>query len=88
MDRVGSNWTWIPVYDLTRANGFADLRALPWEPVQDLLIEFRDKEIQEEIGEFEIANPAILGESFTRDPSVGERMPDDLHRNIDICRLH
>ena len=78
MDRVGSNRTRIPVYDLTRANAFADLRGLPWEPVQDLLIEFPATEIEEEIGEFEIANPAILLESFTRDPSVGDRMREDL----------
>ena len=39
-------------------------------------------EIDEEIGQFEIANPAILLESFTRDLSVRERMPEELRRNM------
>ena len=41
-------------------------------------LEFPATEIDDEIGEFEIANPAILLESFTRDPLVGERMPKEL----------
>ena len=63
MERVCSNRTRIPVYDLSRANAFADLRGLHWEPVQGLL-EFPATEIDEDIGEFEIATPAILVGKF------------------------
>ena len=81
MDRVGSNRTRIPVYNLSRAKAFADLRGLPLEPVQGLL-EFPATVIDEEIGGFDIADPAILLASFTRDPSVGERMPEELRKNM------
>ena len=57
------------------------MRGLPWEPVNGLL-EFPATEIHEDICEFEITTPAILLESFTRDPSVGERMREELQRNM------
>ena len=81
MEHVGSNGTQILLYDLSRANLFADLSRQPWEPVQGLL-EFPAMEIHDEIGTFETANPAILLVNFTRYPSVGERIPKELGRNV------
>ena len=53
--------------------------------MQALLIEFPATEIEEKIGEFEIANPVILLESFTRDSSVSEKMPEDFQRNMSFA---
>ena len=70
MQRSGSAHTQIAIHDLTRANTFPDLRGLTWEPNQDL-IDFSETSVEEEISDFEIEDPAILLESFTRDSSVG-----------------
>ena len=64
MQCSGSARTQIPINDLTRANAFADLRGLTWEPIQDL-IDFSETSVEEEIGDFEIDDPAILLASFT-----------------------
>ena len=81
MQRSG---TQIPIHNLTHANAFADLGGLTWEPIQDL-IDFSETSVEEEIGDFEIEDPAILVESFTRDPSVGDRMLPDLGRNMNFA---
>ena len=86
MQRSGSARTQIPIHDLSRANAFADLRGLTWEPIQDL-IDFSETSVDEEIGRFEVEDSAILLESFTRDPTVGDRMPPDLRRNMNFAEF-
>ena len=86
MQRSGSACTQIPIYDLSHANAFADLRGLTWEPIQDL-IDFSEKSVDEEIGRFSIEDPAILLDSFTRDLTVGDRMPPDLRPNMNFAEF-
>jgi len=74
--------------ELSRATARADLKRLGWRPIQQLLtyaIE-NDPTFEEEIPrmvrEMEIEDPCAFLQSFTHDPSVGRRIPQNRHRKM------
>jgi len=69
--------------EISRAAARAQLRRLGWRPIQQLLIYDiqNDPNFEEEVlhtvREMEIEDPCAFLQSFTLDPSVGERIPQN-----------
>jgi len=74
--------------EISRTAATADLKRLGWQPIQQLLtydIE-TDPTFEEEIPctvrEMEIDDPGAFLQSFTHDPSVGRRIPQNRQRKM------
>jgi len=62
-------------YDLSRYNAIADLRGIRWKSIEEQMADLQPTDIPEEVQELEILNPVTFLQSFTHDPSVGQRFP-------------
>ena len=76
--------------EISRTTARADLKRLGWHPIQQLLtyhIE-NDPTFEEEIActvrEMEIEDPCAFLQSFTHDPSVGWRIPQNRQRKMTL----
>jgi len=74
--------------EISQTAARADLKRLGWRPIQQLLtyhIE-NDTTFEEEIPrtlrEMEIEDPCVFLQSFTQDPSVGQRIPQNRQRKM------
>jgi len=74
--------------EISRTAARADLKRLGWRPMQQLLtydIENDptfEEEIPRTVREKEIEDPCAFLQSFTRDPSVGRRIPQNTQRKM------
>jgi len=69
--------------EISRASARADLKRLGWRPIQHLLTHDIENdptfkaEIPRTVREMEIEDPCAFLQSFTHDPSVGRRIPQN-----------
>jgi len=74
--------------EISRTAARADLKRLGWRPIQQLLtydIENNptfEEEIPRTVREMEIEDPCAFLQSFTHDPSVGRRIPQNRQRKM------
>jgi len=74
--------------ELSRAAARADLKRLGWRPIQQLLTydiqndPTLEIEIPRTVREMEIENPYVFLQSFTHDPSLGRRIPQNRQRKM------
>ena len=72
--------------EISRTAARGDLKRLGWRPIQHLLtydIENDptfEEEIPRTVSEMEIEDPSAFLQSFTHDPSVGRRIPQNRQR--------
>ena len=62
-------------YELSRYNAIADLRGIGWKSIEEQMADLEPTDIPEELQELQILNPVTFLQSFTHDPSVGQRIP-------------
>ena len=74
--------------EISRAAARADLKRLGWRPIQQLLTYDIENdptfeiEIPRTVREMEIEDPCAFLQSFTHDPSVGRRIPENRQRKM------
>jgi len=61
-------------YDLSRYNAIAGLHGIGWKSIEQQMADLEPTDIPEEVQELEILNPVTFLQSFTHDPSVGQRI--------------
>ena len=61
-------------YHLSRYNAIANLRGIGFKSNKDQMANLECTDIPEEVQELEIMNPVTFLQSFTHDPSVGQRI--------------
>ena len=61
--------------DVSRYNAIPDFRGIGWKSIHEQISNFQPADIPEEVQELEILNPVTFLQSFTHDPSVGQRIP-------------
>jgi len=77
--------------EISRASARADLKRLGWRPIQQLLtydIENDptfEEEIPSTVTEMEIEDPCAFLQSFTHDPLVGRRIPQNRQRKMSFA---
>ena len=74
--------------EISRAAARVDLKRLGWQPIQQLLTYDIENdptfeiEIPRMVREMEIEDPCAFLQSFTHDPSVGRRIPQNRQQNM------
>ena len=74
--------------EISPAAARADLKRLGWQPIQQLLTYDIENdptleiEIPRRVREMEIEDPCAFLQSFTPDPSVGRRIPQNRQRKM------
>jgi len=62
-------------HDLSRYKAIADLRGIGWKSIEEQMADVEPTDIPEVVEELETLNPVTCLQSFTHDPSVGQRIP-------------
>ena len=62
-------------YDLSPYNAIVDLGRIGWKSIAVQMADLEPSDIPEEVQGSEILNPVTFLQSFTHDPSVGHRIP-------------
>jgi len=62
-------------YNLSRYNAIADLSGIGWKFIEEQMADLEPTDIPEAVQELEILNPVTFLQSFSHDPSVGQRIP-------------
>jgi len=79
--------------EISRTAARADLKRLGWRPIQQLLTydiqndHTFEIEIPRTVREMEIEDPSAFLQSFTHDPSVGRRIPQNSQRKMTFADL-
>jgi len=77
--------------EISRTGARADLKRLGWRPIQQLLTYDIDNDstfeevIPRTVREIEIEDPCTFLQSFTHDPLVGRRIPQNRRRNMTLA---
>jgi len=79
--------------EISRTTARADLKRLGWRPIQQLLTyDIKNDptfeiEIPRTVREMEIEDPSAFLQSFTHDPSVGRRIPQNSQRKMSFAEF-